>query len=66
MTQPLPHPRVDALEKLLQVFTIEQLMIFAGKCQEVQARGWGDVVIRFSNAHPDTVCVTESEKLPKP
>lgn len=49
-------PRVDALEKLLGIFTVEQLDEIAEMCRNLaeitDGRKQGDLVIGFSRGHP--------------
>lgn len=65
MSEQNPHPRVDVLEKLLQVFTLEQLAIVAERLQSTQAHGWGKVRIVFDNFRAVLIEHEESEKLPR-
>jgi hypothetical protein len=57
-------PKVDMLEKLLDVFTPAQLEILVARCQGMAAQGWGDVTVRFENGKPKFVVWSESQRLP--
>ena len=58
-------PKVDALELLLAVFTAEQLILLARRCQAMSAQGFGEVVVVFNNGHPRFLQLRESEEFPK-
>jgi len=48
-----PTPRVDVLERLQNIFTVEQLNCIAQACEQVRDQtGYGRVTIHFNNAHP--------------
>ena len=59
-------PRVDVLERLLNVFTQEQLEKFAERCEQVQAGGFGSVDVQFQQGHPRFITAGQREELPKP
>jgi len=58
-------PKVDALDMLLKVFSAEQLILLARRCQAMSAQGFGEITVVFNNGHPRFLQWQESEEFPK-
>lgn len=67
-------PKVDdlkvtrAVERLLDIFTLEQVEFLANQCETVayEQDGYGSVEIQFQDGKPRFLTMRYREKLPKP
>lgn len=47
-----PTPKVDALERLLKIFTVEQIAAMLDELERVKEHGFGEVAIGFNHHKP--------------
>lgn len=53
-----PTPKIDALERLLKIFTVEQIGEALDELEEVKAHGFGEVAITFHHHKPQKLQAT--------
>ena len=47
-----PTPMVDVLQRLLGIFSIEQLIVIAEQAEAIRENGFGDLVVTFEKGEP--------------
>lgn len=64
ITDPTTTGKTKVMQRLLTVFTLEELAALAESAQVMKAIRWGRLTIIFADTHKKTVEVTASQKLP--
>lgn len=60
-----PTPKVDAIQRALRIFTLEQLEMFLDECEKMREFGYGAVAMEFDHHHPNKVIPSQYKMLPK-
>ena len=58
------RPKIEALEKILAFYTVEQMNIIAEHTGKLHDAGYGKLTIKFENGEPRLIAWEITRKLP--